>query len=983
IEDSKSSADCYSNLSASIGSGNDRSSGSICNIRVSVRLPRLGSLPIVCLAGVRRLALGSLSNRQDAVDRIRLSIDDCANQLLVECLGADEADLEMLQSRCYELSGPTAVPASPSPVIQGTVGIEDPAEASGCSLASAVATGFPPGWIRRCQLTLWRHSCLILAGPLHCSKRHAARHLAEAMQRRAQLDGLSMRQLSHDCLDWEAFDAWLAAAGLGDDSDADDDADNANDAGRDSAATDGGEDSPALWQMNASQQRNQPQVLLLQLHRLEFVLDSPSLASLLHRCRRSNRQQSSRRLGGRQKGRHRRRLILLGSLGASDLTGVPQSLLLDAVPDAGCWTLLSVLEQPVSGLAYRCLKLRWRQLLAESVSTSTRFSSFADSMPPILSWIGNLPEQCNRCLMKMLSSLDRQRSLDHPIGPSMFLSCPVTLDSDLLEEQIPVWLANLWNSRLVNIVARSLGPPSASADNAQPCLLAKFIRCAIASQCPLRPGLVEAFLSGLIGYQPEPLQHLQPDTEQLQLDQPQLQPDQPQLQLDQPQLQPDQEKLQSDPEKLQLDPEKLQSEQEKLQLDPEKLQSEQEKLQPDPEKLQLDPEKLLLDPEKLQPDPEKLQLDQEKLQSDQEKLQSDQEKLQSDQEKLQSDQEKLQSDPEKLQSDQEKLQSGQEKLQSDPEKLQSDQEELQSDQEELPSDQEKLQPEQQKLQSEEQSLQSEEQSLQSEQQSLQPEQQKLQPEQQKLQPEQQKLQPEQQSLQPEQQKLQPEQQSLQPEQQKLQPEQQKLQPEQQSLQSEQQSLQADSTPSASDADQLGQIGLSRTSRKRPKLPQPLQLFAESNSDSAIAVAAASPLSKRSLSASAPGSSLPLVTEVSEGLESLRQLSQQLLGEPPPDPGRGAAASFAGGGTQTLFRRRRNLAASSSLSETTNSSALSLLPPSTGFSLSSLTSSASSGSLLNAAVVNRRRQLFGGGGGGGSSSSASSTSLRRHRHQSYN
>uniref|UniRef100_A0A1I8HY43 GAT domain-containing protein n=1 Tax=Macrostomum lignano TaxID=282301 RepID=A0A1I8HY43_9PLAT len=89
----------------------------------------------------------------DAVDRIRLSIDDCANQLLVECLGADEADLEMLQSRCYELSGPTAVPASPSPVIQGTVGIEDPAEASGCSLASAVATGFPPGWIRRCQLT--------------------------------------------------------------------------------------------------------------------------------------------------------------------------------------------------------------------------------------------------------------------------------------------------------------------------------------------------------------------------------------------------------------------------------------------------------------------------------------------------------------------------------------------------------------------------------------------------------------------------------------------------------------------------------------------------------------------------------------------------------------------------------------------------------------------------------------------------------------
>uniref|UniRef100_A0A1I8IXN0 ADF-H domain-containing protein n=1 Tax=Macrostomum lignano TaxID=282301 RepID=A0A1I8IXN0_9PLAT len=209
---------------------------------------RLGSLPIVCLAGVRRLALGSLSNRQDAVDRIRLSIDDCANQLLVECLGADEADLEMLQSRCYELSGPTAVPASPSPVIQGTVGIEDPAEASGCSLASAVATGFPPGWIRRCQLTLWRHSCLILAGPLHCSKRHAARHLAEAMQRRAQLDGLSMRQLSHDCLDWEAFDAWLAAAGLGDDSDADDDADadDANDAGRDSAATDGGEDSPAL-----------------------------------------------------------------------------------------------------------------------------------------------------------------------------------------------------------------------------------------------------------------------------------------------------------------------------------------------------------------------------------------------------------------------------------------------------------------------------------------------------------------------------------------------------------------------------------------------------------------------------------------------------------------------------------------------------------------------------------------------------------------
>ncbi|PAA70058.1 hypothetical protein BOX15_Mlig009869g2, partial [Macrostomum lignano] len=936
IEDSKTSADCYSDLSASIGSGNDRSSGSIsCNIRVSVRLPRLGSLPIVCLAGVRRLALGSLSNRQDAVDRIRLSIDDCANQLLVECLGADEADLEMLQSRCYELSGPTAVPASPSPVIQGTVGIEDPAEASGCSLASAVATGFPPGWIRRCQLTLWRHSCLILAGPLHCSKRHAARHLAEAMQRRAQLDGLSMRQLSHDCLDWEAFDAWLAAAGLGDDSDADDDADadDANDAGRDSAATDGGEDSPALWQMNASQQRNQPQVLLLQLHRLEFVLDSPSLASLLHRCRRSNRQQSSRRLGGRQKGRYRRRLILLGSLGASDLTGVPQSLLLDAVPYAGCWTLLSVLEQPVSGLAYRCLKLRWRQILAESVSTSTRFSSFADSMPPILSWIGNLPEQCNRCLMKMLSSLDRQRSLDHPVGPSMFLSCPVTLDSDLLEEQIPVWLANLWNSRLVNIVARSLGSPSASADNAQPCLLAKFIRCAIASQCPLRPGLVEAFLSGLIGYQPEPLQQLQPDTEQLQLDQPQLQPDQPQLQ-------PDQEKLQLDPEKLQLDPEKLQSDPEKLQLDPEKLQS-------DPEKLQLDPEKLQLDPEKLQSDPEKLQLD-----------------------------------PEKLQLDPEKLQSDQEKLQSHPEKLQSDQEELPSDQEKLQPEQQKLQPEQQKLQSEEQSLQSEQQSLQSEQQSLQPEQQKLQSEQQSLQPEQQKLQPEQQSLQSEQQSLQSEQQKLQPEQQKLQSEQQSLQPEQQKLQPEQQSLQADSTPSASDADQLGQLGLSRNNRKRPKLPQPLQLFAESNSDSAIAVAAESPLSKRSLSASAPGSSLPLVTEVSEGLESLRQLSQQLLGEPPADPGRGAAASFAGGGTQTLFRRRRNLAASSSLSETTNSSASSLLPPSTGFSLSSLTSSASSGSLLNAAVVNRRRQLF-GGGGGGSSSSASSTSLRRHRHQSYN
>ncbi|PAA89070.1 hypothetical protein BOX15_Mlig021373g2, partial [Macrostomum lignano] len=943
IEDSKSSADCYSDLSASIGSGNDRSSGSIsCNIRVSVRLPRLGSLPIVCLAGVRRLALGSLSNRQDAVDRIRLSIDDCANQLLVECLGADEADLEMLQSRCYELSGPTAVPASPSPVIQGTVGIEDPAEASGCSLASAVATGFPPGWIRRCQLTLWRHSCLILAGPLHCSKRHAARHLAEAMQRRAQLDGLSMRQLSHDCLDWEAFDAWLAAAGLGDDSDADDDADadDANDAGRDSAATDGGEDSPALWQMNASQQRNQPQVLLLQLHRLEFVLDSPSLASLLHRCRRSNRQQSSRRLGGRQKGRYRRRLILLGSLGASDLTGVPQSLLLDAVPDAGCWTLLSVLEQPVSGLAYRCLKLRWRQLLAESVSTSTRFSSFADSMPPILSWIGNLPEQCNRCLMKMLSSLDRQRSLDHPIGPSMFLSCPVTLDSDLLEEQIPVWLANLWNSRLVNIVARSLGPPSASADNAQPCLLAKFIRCAIASQCPLRPGLVEAFLSGLIGYQPEPLQQLQPDTEQLQLDQPQLQPDQPQLQ-------PDQEKLLLDPDKLQLDPEKLQ-------LDPEKLQS-------DPEKLQLDPEKLQSDPEKLQSDPEKLQLDPEKLQLDPEKLQSDQEKLQSH--------------PEKLQPEQQKLQSEQQSLQSEQQSLQPEQQKLQSEQQSLQSEQQKLQPEQQSLQPEQQKLQPEQQSLQSEQQSLQSEQQKLQPEQQKLQPEQQKLQPEQQSLQSEQQSLQSEQQSLQPEQQSL-------QSEQQSLQSEQQSLQADSTPSASDADQLGQLGLSRNNRKRPKLPQPLQLFAESNSDSAIAVAAESPLSKRSLSASAPGSSLPLVTEVSEGLESLRQLSQQLLGEPPADPGRGAAASFAGGGTQTLFRRRRNLAASSSLSETTNSSASSLLPPSTGFSLSSLTSSASSGSLLNAAVVNRRRQLF-GGGGGGSSSSASSTSLRRHRHQSYN